>query len=73
MEDYQEIKLNKFRDVVVFSFFFISFFSGELFLTGEFCGWKKIKQQKIKYRYTILDEWDYQIKFSKFKYKWIKI
>lgn len=73
MEDYQEIKLEKYREVICFSVLFLTFFAGKFWLTNEIFGVKILKQQKIKYRYTLLDEWDYQIKYSKFKYKWITI
>ena len=73
MEDYQEIKLNKFREVVIFSLFFISFFSGELFLTNEFFGWVKIKQQKIKYRYKYFNEWYYRDEWTPWRFKWVRI
>lgn len=74
MEEYQEIKLNKFREVVVFSFFFLSFFSGRFFITDEFCGWIRIKQQKTKYRTKWFDSGlTFQEYWSEWKYKWRKI
>ena len=69
MEDYQEIKLNKFRKVIVFSFFFISFLSGELFFTKEFCGFIRVVQQKIKIRQQYLNEYNYRLQWVK-QYKW---
>lgn len=74
MEDYEEVKLEKYREVIVFSFFFISFLSGELFFTKEFCGFIRVAQQKIKYRETWFDDgWTYQSYWKPYKYKWIKI
>lgn len=74
MEDYEEIKLEKYREVVVFSFCFLSFLSGELFFTKEFCGFVKIRQEKIKYRTTWFDDgWTYQEYWTRWKFKWIKI
>lgn len=73
MNDYEEIKLEKYRCVICFSVLFLTFFGGKFWFTDEIFGVKIIKQQKVKYRYTFLDEWDYQIKWRKFKYKWIKL
>ena len=70
--DYQEIKLNKFRNVISFSFCFITFFSAEIHFTKEVFGWCIIRQQKIKTRTSYLNEYDYQIYWLK-KYKWITI
>lgn len=70
--DYQEIKLNKFRNVISFSFCFITFFGGEIHFTKEFCNFVRLQQQKIKTRTSYLNEYDYQIYWLK-KYKWITI
>jgi hypothetical protein len=69
MENYQEIKLEKCRRVIVFSFFFLTFLSQELIVTKEFFGFSQIKQQKVKIRRSYLDEYDYQIRWVKY-YRW---
>ena len=67
--DYQEIKLEKFRNVICFSLFFLTFFAGKFYRTNELFGWTKIRQQKIKIRQNYLDEYDYTINWVK-TYKW---
>ena len=69
MEDYQEIKLNVYRDVICFSVLFFSFFGGKLYYTGHFFGVKNLKQQKIKIRQQYLNEYNYRLQWGK-KYKW---
>ena len=69
MEDYQEIKLNKFRHVICFSLFFFSFFAGNLYYTGHFFGIKRIKQQKVRIRQQYLNEYNYRLQWVK-QYKW---
>lgn len=69
MNDIQEIKLNKFRQVWSFSFFFLTFFGGRFYITNEFCQFVQIRQQKVKIRRSYLDEFDYQIRWVKY-YKW---
>lgn len=69
MEDYQEIKLDKFREVWSISIFFLTFFGGRFYLTNEFCHFVKIRQQKVKIRTSHLNEYDYQIYWLK-KYIW---
>ena len=71
--DYQEIKLNKFRNVISFSFCFITFFGGEIHFTKEIFGWCIIRQRKIKYKTVWFDEWDYRSYWTPWKYKWITI
>lgn len=73
MEDYQEIKLNKFRNVISFSLFFITFFGGEIHFTKEMCGFVTIRQEKIKYRATYFNEWYYIEEWMPWKYRWITI
>ena len=70
--DYQEINLNKFRNVISFSFFFITFF-GEIHFTKEVFGWCVIRQEKIKYRNTYFNEWYYMKEWTPWKYRWITI
>lgn len=70
--DYQEIKLNKFRNVISFSFCFITFFGAKIHFTKEFCNFVRLRQQKIKTRTSYLNEYDYQIYWLK-KYKWVTI
>ena len=66
MKDYQIKKLKEFREIEVFSLFFISFAG----ITNKFFGRKKLKQQRIKTRYTYLNEFDYQIYWTKWKKSW---
>ena len=73
MEDYEEIKLEKYREVICFSFLFLVFLSGELIITKEVFGFVKINQQKVKYRYREFEEFNYSFFWTPFKYKWIKI
>lgn len=67
--DYEEIKLNKYREVVCFSVFFFSFFGGKFYYTGHFFGIKSIKQQKFKIRKQYLNEYNYRLQWVK-QYKW---
>ena len=69
MEDYQEIKLNVYREVICFSLFFFSFFAGKFYYTRHFYGWHKIRQRKIKTRKQYLNEYNYRLEWVK-KYKW---
>lgn len=69
MKDYQIKKLKEFREIEVFSLFFISF-AENFILTNKFFGRKKLKQQRIKTRYTYLNEFDYQIYWTKWKKSW---
>lgn len=73
MEDYEEIKLEKYREVICFSFLLLVFLSGELIITKEVFGFVKINQQKVKYRYREFEEFNYSFFWTPFKYKWIKI
>ncbi len=65
----EEIRLNKFRTVWSFSFFFLTFFGGRFYLTNEFSHFVQIRQQKVKIRVRRLDAFDYQV----YKWKTIKI
>ena len=65
----EEIRLNKFRTVWSFSFFFLTFFGGRFYLTNEFCHFVKIRQQKVKIKTEYFDEWYYQIHYI-WRYKW---
>lgn len=69
MNDIEEIKLEKCRKVIVFSFFSLTFLSQKLIVTKEFFGFSQIKQQKVRIRRSYLDEFDYQIKWVKY-YRW---
>ena len=69
MEDYEEIKLNVYREVICFSLFFFSFFAGNFYKTNEFFGWTKVRQRKIKIRQQYLNEYNYRLEWVK-KYKW---
>ncbi len=69
MKNYQEKKLKKFRNIVCFSFLFVSFFCGEFWFTGHLFGWHKIRQQKIKIRQQYLNEFNYQLEWYK-RYEW---
>ena len=69
MEDYQEIKLNKYREVICFSVLFLTFFGGKFYKTNEFFGWTKVRQQKIKIRQQYLNEYNYRLQWVK-QYKW---
>lgn len=69
MEDYQEIKLEKYREVICFSLLFFSFFGGKFWFTGHLFGWHKIRQEKIKIRQQYLNEYNYRLQWVK-KYKW---
>lgn len=69
----EEIKLDKYRDVICFSLLFLTFLSGELIVTDEICGFCKIRQQKLKYRELYFNEWYYRNEWTKFKYKWVSI
>jgi len=74
MKDYEEIKLNRYRSVVRFSFLFLVFLSGELIITKEIFGFVKINQEKVKYRYREFDDgWTYSFYYTPYKYKWQKI
>jgi len=74
MEDYQEVSLNKFREVIIFSFLFFTFLSGEIIRTNEFCSFVKIRQEKIKYRWLRFDDgWSYMFYWAGWLYKWRKV
>jgi hypothetical protein len=74
MNDIEEIKLNKFREVWSMSIFFITFFGGRFYLTNEFCHFCKIRQRKIRYRTTYFNEWTYQTHYIwRYYWKTIKI
>lgn len=69
MEDYEEIKLNKYREVICFSVLFLTFFAGKFYKTNELFGWTKIRQRKIKIRQQYLNEYNYRLQWVK-QYKW---
>lgn len=69
MKDYQIRRLNKFRDIEVFSLFFISF-AGKFLITNKFFGKIKVRQQRIKFRYCYLNEFNYKVRWKKWQKKW---
>ena len=69
MKDYQIKKTKEFREIEVFSLFFISF-AGNFILADKFFGRIKVKQQRIKIRYAYLNEFDYQIYWTKWEKSW---
>ena len=54
--DHEKIRLDKFREIISFSFLFITFFNWEIHFTKEIFGFVKLKQQKIKIRYKWFDD-----------------
>jgi len=59
----------KYRDKIVFSVFYLSFFSGELIITNELFGWVKIRQVRIKEQVTWFDD-NFNQYFGDTKYRW---
>jgi hypothetical protein len=58
----------KYRDRICFSFFFLTFFGGNLHRTKTFCNFVRVRQAKIKYIHTyISDGCEY---FGGYFYKW---
>lgn len=69
---YQILKLNKFREIISFSFLFITYFSGEISFTREIFGFIRYKQEKVIIKTLEFDDgWSYQSYWVK-KYRWIK-
>lgn len=66
----ETVKLDKYRQIVCFSFCFLTFFGGNLYITKEFCNFVTLKQQKIKERRSYFDEWNYQEVWDDWLYKW---
>ena len=59
----------KYRDKIVFSVFYLSFFSGELIVTNEVFGWVKIRQVRIKEQISWVDN-NFNQYFGDIKYRW---
>lgn len=68
---YQIIKLNKFREVISFSFLFMTYFSGEIIFNKEIFGFIRLRQEKAIIKTLEFDDgWTYQSYWVK-KYKWL--
>ena len=59
----------KFRNKVIFSVFYLSFFSGELIITNELFGWVVIRQIKVRERISWFDD-NFNQHFGGIKYRW---
>ena len=59
----------KYRDKIVFSVFYLSFFSGEIIITNELFGWIKIRQVRIKEQISWVDD-NFNQYFGDIKYRW---
>jgi len=59
----------KYRDKIVFSVFYLSFFSGELIVTNEVFGWVKIRQVRIKEQISWFVD-NFNQYFGDIKYRW---
>jgi hypothetical protein len=71
VSDFQEIRLDKYREVISFSILYITFFGGKFHFTNEIYGKVKLKQRKIKTRYKWFDDgWTYQEYWSLWQYEW---
>jgi hypothetical protein len=73
MEEYQEIKLEKYRTIICFSVLYLTFFGGKFYKTDELFGWTNLRQQKVKYRRKYFNEWYYQMEWTPWRFKWIKL
>lgn len=75
MEDFQIKRLGKFRKRIVISIFGFIFVGGEIYWTGELLSYVTVLEEKIKWRSSYLNEWDYRIYWSywQYKYELIKI
>jgi hypothetical protein len=69
----EEIKLNKYRTTICFSVFYLTFFGGKFYKTDELFGWTNLRQQKVKYRRKYFNEFYYQMEYTKWMRKWIKL
>lgn len=58
-----------YRDKIIFSVFYLSFFSGELIITNELFGWVKIRQVRIKEQISWFDD-NFNQYFGGVKYRW---
>lgn len=67
--DYEQIRLNKFRKRVVFSILGFTY-TDRLYYTGELFHVVVILEEKIKERYSVFSEWDYQNHWTPFKRRW---
>ena len=73
MEEYKEVKLKKYRTIICFSVFYLTFFGGKFYKTDEIFGWTNLRQQKVKYRRKYFNEFYYQMEYTKWMHKWIKL
>lgn len=75
MENIQIKRLNKFRERLVFSVLGFIYYDGNLVWTGEMFDTIVILEEKIKQRHLYFNEWNYQIEWTdwKFKYQLIKV
>jgi hypothetical protein len=73
MEDYQEIRLEKYRTIICFSVLYLTFFGGKFYKTDELFGWTNLRQQKVKYRIKYFNEFYYQMEWTPWRFKWIKL
>lgn len=73
--DYQEKRLKRFRNRIVFNVLGFTFTNNTLTWTGVLFNVVVIKEEKIKYRYKDFEEFNYSFFWSpwRFKYEFIKI
>lgn len=69
-EEYKVKRLGRFREVISFSFLFLTFFDGKLHFTKEFYGFVILRQEKIKEKRLLFDEWYYQEYWTPWSYSW---
>lgn len=70
MEDYQEIRLKKYRTRKLFSLLGITWNGYDFYWTGVLLGNVTVVEEKFKSRETYLNEYDYRFYYSEWKYFW---
>jgi len=70
MDDIQIIRLKKYRTRKLFSILGITWNGYDFYITGKFLGYVTVIEEKFKSRATYLNEYDYRMYWSDFKFYW---
>lgn len=70
MDDFQEIRLKKYRTRKLFSILGITWNGYDFYWTGKLLGNVTVVEEKFKSRETYLNEYDYTFRWSDWKYFW---
>lgn len=70
MEDYQEIRLKKYRKRELFSILGFIWNGYDFYFAGKILGYVTVIEEKFKSRATYLNEYDYREYWSDFKFYW---